>query len=39
MTPIDLLKICDVDMAKKDPVDNALIVFEEYLEEFKKLLD
>ena len=31
MDPIDLLKICDVDMTSPEPVDQALGVFEEYL--------
>ena len=35
---IDLLKLCDVDMTKKKPVDDALKVFEANLEEFAKLI-
>ena len=35
---IDLLKLCDVDMTEKKPVDDALKVFEEKLEEFAKLI-
>ena len=31
MTPIDLLKICDVDMSSPKPVEEALDVFEKYL--------
>lgn len=31
MSPIDLLKICDVDMSSPKPVEQALDVFEEYL--------
>ena len=32
MDPIDLLKLCDVDMSAPEPVKAALQVFEEYLE-------
>lgn len=32
MDPIDLLKLCDVDMSSTKPVKEALAVFEEYLE-------
>lgn len=35
---IDLLKICDVDMTTKEPVEEALKVFENTLEEFKKII-
>ncbi len=35
---IDLLKLCDVDMTEKKPVDDALKVFEAKLEEFAKLV-
>lgn len=35
---IDLLKLCDVDMTEKKPVDDALKVFEANLEEFAKLI-
>ncbi len=31
-TPIDLLKICGVDMSTKEPVEDALLVFKEYLD-------
>ncbi|MDO4305346.1 MAG: oligoendopeptidase F [Eubacteriales bacterium] len=31
MDPIDLLKLCDVDMSSTKPVTEALAVFEEYL--------
>lgn len=31
MSPIDLLKICDVDMSSPKPVEQALDVFEKYL--------
>lgn len=37
MDCIDLLKICGVDMTSTDPVDNALKVFAEYLDEMEKL--
>lgn len=36
MDCIDLLKICGVDMTSKEPVENALRVFERYLEELEK---
>ena len=35
---IDLLKICDVDMTTKEPVEEALKVFENILEEFSKII-
>ena len=35
---IDLLKICDVDMTTKEPVEEALKVFESTLKEFSKIL-
>ena len=35
---IDLLKICDVDMTTKEPVEKALKVFESTLKEFSKIL-
>ncbi|MCF0105989.1 MAG: oligoendopeptidase F [Holdemanella sp.] len=38
MTPIELLKICDVDMSKKEPIEMALDVFAKYVNEFEKLL-
>ena len=34
---IDLLKICDVDMTTKEPVEAVLKVFENTLEEFSKI--
>lgn len=34
---IDLLKICDVDMTTKEPVEEALKVFENTLKEFERL--
>lgn len=36
MDPIDLLKICGVDMSTPQPVEEALEVFEEYLTELEK---
>ncbi len=38
MDPIDLLKLCSVDMEKKEPVEEALKVFEQYLTELEKLV-
>ena len=38
MDCIDLLKICDVDMTTKEPVEAALKVFENTLEEFAKII-
>ena len=35
---IDLLKICDVDMTTKEPVEEALKVFENTLKEFSKII-
>ena len=35
---IDLLKICDVNMTTKEPVEEALKVFESILEEFRQIL-
>ena len=35
---IDLLKICDVDMTTKEPVEEALKVFEETLKNFSKII-
>ncbi len=35
---IDLLKLCDVDMTQKEPVEEALKVFEANIEEFAKLI-
>lgn len=37
MDCIDLLKICGVDMTAKEPVENALRVFEGYLEQLERL--
>ena len=36
MDPIDLLKLCGVDMSSARPVEEALDVFEEYLSELEK---
>lgn len=35
--PIELLKLAGVDMEKREPVERALHVFEEYVEKFEKL--
>lgn len=35
MDPIDLLKLCGVDMTTTEPVDKALEVFEQLLDEYK----
>lgn len=35
--PIDLLKICQVDMTTGKPVEDAIRVFGQYVEEFEKL--
>ena len=35
---IDLLKICDVDMTTKEPVEEALKVFENTLKEFSEII-
>ena len=35
---IDLLKICDIDMTTKEPVEEALQVFESTLEKFSKII-
>lgn len=39
MDCIDLLKLCGVDMTKTDPVESALDVFEERLQELEGLLE
>ena len=39
MTPIELLKLCGVDMTEKAPVEAALSVFASYVEELEKLCD
>jgi oligoendopeptidase F len=38
MSPIDLLKICGVDMSSTKPVEEALDVFDEYLDKMEQLL-
>jgi len=38
MTPIELLRICGVDMASKEPVESALGVFAEYLDIMEEIL-
>ena len=38
MDPIDLLKLCDVDMSTPEPVCAALDVFEQYLDELEKMV-
>ncbi len=38
MTPIDLLKICDVDMSTSKPIDDALQVFANYVDVLEKLI-
>ena len=37
MDPIDLLKICGVDMTAQEPVRDALEVFEAYLTELEHI--
>lgn len=36
MDPIDLLKLCDVDMSTPQPIEEALDVFENYLNELEE---
>ena len=38
MDPIDLLKLCGVDMTGQKPVEEALNVFEQYVEELENVL-
>ena len=38
MNPIDLLKLCGVDMTTKEPVESALALFGELLDEMEELL-
>ena len=38
MDPVDLLKICGVDMSEKKPVEDALEVFESCVQELEKLI-
>ena len=35
MDPISLLKLCGVDMSTREPVDSALKLFEELLDQFE----
>ena len=37
MDPIDLLKICGVDMTAPEPVKDALEVFESYIRELERI--
>jgi len=39
MSPIDLLKLCDVDMTTKKPVEDALRLFGKLLDQMEELLD
>ncbi len=39
MNPIDLLKLCGIDMTTKKPVEDALALFGELLDEMEKLLE
>lgn len=39
MNPIDLLKLCDVDMTTREPVQSALKLFGELLDEMENLLE
>lgn len=36
--PIDLLKLAGVDMNSKEPIEQALKLFEELLDEMEKLI-
>ena len=38
MNPIDLLKLCDVDMTTKEPVESALKLFGELLDQMEELI-
>ena len=38
MYPLDLLRMAGVDMEKKEPVEDALQVFEKYLDELEGLI-
>ena len=38
MNPIDLLRLCDVDMSTKEPVESALKLFGELLDEREEIL-
>ena len=39
MNPIDLLKLCDVDMTTKEPVESALKLFGELLDQMEALME
>lgn len=39
LSPIELLKLCDVDMTRPEPVQDALDLFGEYLGKFEKVVD
>jgi oligoendopeptidase F len=38
-SPIELLKLCGVDMTQKEPIEEALEVFREYLEELREIIE
>ena len=38
MNPIDLLRLCNVDMAAKEPIESALKLFGELLDEMEEML-
>ncbi|MDD7281207.1 oligoendopeptidase F [Floccifex sp.] len=37
-SPIDLLKICGIDMSKPDAIDQALLVFKDYIHQLEDLI-
>lgn len=37
MYPLELLRLAGVDMEQKKPVEDALLVFSEYLDEMERL--
>ena len=37
MDPLDELKLVDVDLTKKEVINEAMNVFNEYIEEYKKI--
>ena len=39
MYPLDLLRMAGVDMERREPVENALKVFEQYLNEMERLME
>ena len=39
MNPIDLLRLCNVDMAAKEPIESALKLFGELLDEMEEMLE